>query len=487
MFKNILITISEDNFEYDVQSLVSAFCPKADVTLWRNKTDDQEFDLYVDLKLSSNELVFQVKWNEHCESIAAKINYDDRKEMKNILKRSMYKVLSKVTGKELPWGTLTGIRPTKIPMALVEANADDSVIYDYMKKTYLVSDDKIRLATGIARREHEILKDIEYKNGYSLYIGIPFCPTTCLYCSFTSYPISMYKKKADAYIEALCKEIDYMSEKYKGKVLNTVYIGGGTPTTLEPEQLDKLLGRVTQKFDLTNVKEFTVEAGRPDSITEDKLKVLLKHKVSRISINPQTMKQETLDIIGRRHTVEQVKDAFTLARGMGFDNINMDFIVGLPNETIDDVRNTMEEVVKLNPDSITVHSLAIKRAARLNIFKDRYTEMTMENNAEIMSLTERYAVKMDMEPYYLYRQKNMAGNMENVGYSRVDKEGIYNILIMEDKQTIVALGAGASTKYVYTNGERVERQVNVKDVDLYIERIDDTIAKKESFFDEHNQ
>ncbi|MBE5940805.1 MAG: coproporphyrinogen dehydrogenase HemZ [Lachnospiraceae bacterium] len=487
MYKNILITISEDNFEYDVQSLVKAFFQKSEVVLWRNKSEDVIYDLSVNLNIEADKITFSVYSEDVNDGEVISIDYDNRKETKNRLKRAMYNVLSRISGKELPWGTLTGIRPTKIPMELVENGESDEEIYRYMKDTYLVSDEKIALAKDIARYEYDILKDIRYTDGYSLYIGIPFCPTTCLYCSFTSYPISTYRKKADAYVEALCKEIDYMADRFRGQILNTVYIGGGTPTTLEPEQLDKLLGKVREKYDFSSVKEFTVEAGRPDSITEDKLKVLMKYGVTRISINPQTMKQETLDIIGRRHTVEQVKDAFKLARELGFDNINMDFIVGLPDETIEDVRNTMEEVLKLNPDSITVHSLAIKRAARLNIFKDKYAEMTMENNAEIMNLTAEYATKMNMAPYYLYRQKNMAGNMENVGYARKNKEGIYNILIMEDKQTIVALGAGASTKYVYPTGGRVERQVNVKDVDLYIDKIDETIEKKESFFNEHHK
>ena len=230
------------------------------------------------------------------------------------------------------------------------------------------------------------------------------------------------------------------------------------------------------------MQEFTVEAGRPDSITREKLKVLKKHGVSRISINPQTMKQETLDIIGRKHTVTQVIEAFNMAREEGFDNINMDFIVGLPNEGIDDVRYTMEETLKLNPDSITVHSLAIKRAARLNMFKDEYKELSIENNREIMTLTAEYAKKMGMDPYYLYRQKNIAGNMENVGYAKEGCEGIYNILIREEKQTIIALGAGSITKYVYPDGERIERVDNVKNVDLYIERIDEMIERKKNFF-----
>lgn len=502
----ILIDLQRTDFEYDVWTLVREFCPHTDVLV--NSTEKLGDNDYIEYMLriifeevTSNIMVEIYGQNEEdncrCRDISdcqvkmnrivrcnGEVDFLDRKATKNAMKRLIYKVMNQVTGKELPWGTLTGIRPTKIPMSLMERKKplDDEQIYRYMKDNYYVSDEKIKLSTGIAKKEIDILRKIDYKEGYSLYIGIPFCPSTCLYCSFTSYNIDAYRNKVDAYIDALIKEIDYAANTFRDKKLNTVYFGGGTPTTLSPEQLERLIEKVKNSFDFSNVREFTVEAGRPDSITGEKLKVLKKHGVTRISINPQTMKQETLDIIGRKHTVEQVHEAFAMAREEGFDNINMDFIVGLPNEGIEDVRYTMEEAVKLNPDSITVHSLAVKRAARLNMFKDEYKELSIENNQEIMKLTADYAEKMGMEPYYLYRQKNIAGNMENVGYAREGKTGIYNILIMEEKQTIVALGAGSVTKYVYPDGEQLERVDNVKNVDQYIERIDEMIERKINFF-----
>lgn len=503
----ILIDLKRTDFEYDIWTLVREFCPHTSVLT--NSTEKLPEGDYI-------EYMVRVTFNEHISKIFVEIcrqnendskrytdmdvwyaniytdlckeseaDFSDRKDLKNTAKRLVYEAMNEVTGKELPWGTLTGIRPTKIPMSLMERKKplSEEAIYKYMKSNYYVSDEKINLSTDIAKREIRILRDIDYKDGYSLYIGIPFCPSTCLYCSFTSYNISAYKDKVDRYIDCVIKEIDYVANTFKNKKLNTIYFGGGTPTTLTDVQLDRLLDKVKNSFDTSYLREFTVEAGRPDSITREKLKVLKKHGVSRISINPQTMNQETLDIIGRKHTVEQVKEVFSIAREEGFDNINMDFIVGLPNEGIDDVRYTMEETLKLNPDSITVHSLAIKRAARLNMFKEEYKELSIENNHEIMKLTAEYAAKMDMVPYYLYRQKNIAGNMENVGYARKDKEGIYNILIMEEKQTIVALGAGSVTKYVYPDGEQLERVDNVKNVDQYIERIDEMIERKIDFFD----
>lgn len=411
----------------------------------------------------------------------------EKKYLKKELKKQIYRVMHELTKAELPWGALTGIRPTKLIVTMIEAAPDvtDEEITSFLKENYYVTDEKAALGIQIARREIKLLEKIDYEEGYSLYIGIPFCPTTCLYCSFTSYPIGAYTKKADDYVTALLKEISYASARFADRKLNSIYIGGGTPTTLEPEQLDRLLHAVRDSFDFSHNQEFTVEAGRPDSITPEKLAVLLKHGVTRISINPQTMSQKTLDLIGRYHTVEQVKETFQLARKMGFDNINMDFIVGLPGETMEDIRFSMEEVQKLNPDSLTIHSLAIKRAARLNIMREQYKDFTIENNEQIMELCAAAAENMGMTPYYMYRQKNIAGNMENVGYARTGRAGIYNILIMEEKQTIVALGAGSVTKRIYPDG-RIERCANVKDVTQYIERIDEMIERKEKLFEDQH-
>lgn len=256
-------------------------------------------------------------------------------------------------------------------------------------------------------------------------------------------------------------------------------MGGGTPTTLEPEQLDRLLSRLKGLFDFRNVKEFTVEAGRADSITEDKLQVLYRHGVTRISVNPQTMKQQTLDIIGRKASVKQVEEAYALARRVGFDNINMDLILGLPGETEEDVRHTIDRVVELAPDSLTVHSLAVKRASKLNQWIQENGVSMLHNTDETMRIAAEGAERLGLVPYYLYRQKNMSGNFENVGYAKEDRLSLYNILIMEEKQTIVALGAGSISKRVYPDG-RIERCENVKDVSQYIDRIDEMIERKEA-------
>ncbi len=349
-----------------------------------------------------------------------------------------------------------------------------------MREKYKVSAKKAALAVAIANRERDILKGIDFDRGVSLYAGIPFCPSICLYCSFSSYPLKVWERRVDEYLDALCREASETAKmiRQSGRRMHSIYIGGGTPTTLSPDQMRRLLDTLTSLFWETEIREFTVEAGRPDSITAEKLAAIREFPVSRISVNPQTMNQQTLDLIGRRHTVEETENAFYLARECGFDNINMDLIVGLPGETRPMVEHTLERIEALSPDSLTVHSLAVKRAARLHIFKDEYSEMTYENNQEILDLTMQSAYRMGMSPYYLYRQKNMKGNFENVGYAKVDKAGIYNILIMEEKEPIIALGAGGASKFVLPRENRIERVENVKDVANYIERIDEMIERK---------
>lgn len=482
------VLVNQNGYEYDIHSLVKAFYPAQDVKVFVPDSDEKDV-------VSSDEGLPDLKIDFESEMIRMSIvdggmgraNFGgykveledgmDRPHIKNCLKKLIYKALSEHTGRQLPWGTLTGIRPTKIPMTMMEEDVSDEEIMQYMQDTYLISKEKGELAIEIARREKALLDTLHYEDGYSLYIGIPFCPTTCLYCSFTSYPIFSWEKRVSEYLTALEKEIDFVSSFYRDKILDTIYIGGGTPTTLKAPELERLLSYIEEKLDLSHLQEFTVEAGRADSITRDKLEVLRKHGVTRISVNPQTMNQKTLDLIGRHHTVEQVREAFTLAREIGFTNINMDIILGLPEETEVDVQYTIDEIVKMQPDSLTVHSLAIKRASKLSQWIEEKGISMLNNTEETMKIAMEGAKQLRMVPYYLYRQKNMSGNFENVGYATEGNFGIYNILIMEEKQTIVALGAGSITKRVFPDG-RIERCDNVKDVGLYIEKIDEMMERK---------
>lgn len=487
----ILLQFTTRDFEYDIYSLVRSFYPGEDVPICGPEDEpakDWRLKILLDYRTDGFSIgLFLADGTLQAEADEQIDFYADRSAAKNRLKYRLYQMLSAFTGQTLPWGTLTGIRPTKIPMKLLEEGQRPAQIAKYMRETYLISPQKTALGISIAVREKDLLDRTSYSDGYSLYIGIPFCPSICLYCSFSSSPLAVWEKRVDDYLDALCKEISYGAEAFRDRPLNTIYIGGGTPTTLNPAQLDRLLTEVESRFDIGRVQEYTVEAGRPDSITREKLEVLKRHPVTRISINPQTMNQRTLDVIGRRHTTEQTEEAFRLARSLGFDNINMDLIVGLPGEEKPEVEQTLAKVRELNPDSLTIHSLAIKRAARLNIFKDQYKEMTFVNSCEIMDMAGACAQKMEMFPYYLYRQKNMAGNFENVGYARAGKEGLYNILIMEEKQSILALGAGASTKRVWEKPNadgscRIERCENVKNIEQYIERVDEMIERKRELF-----
>ena len=459
-------------FEQDIRELLMAFYPE-EKYIYTNE------DVFLSLFLSKKSIEYHIKIKSEDNVLEFSSPLRETKfDTKNDLKRNIYINLLKLGNKELPWGTLTGIRPTKIVMEMLENDMSSEDIKKHLKEVYLVSDKRIKLCTDTAKNEFNILKKIDYKNGYSLYIGIPFCPTRCLYCSFTSYSIAQWKKDTDTYVEALCKELLAVSKMYKGKKLQTIYMGGGTPTSLEGYQLSKILNVVKKNFDLSNLLELTVEAGRPDSITREKLEALNEVGVDRISINPQTMQQKTLDLIGRHHTIEDIFESYKLARNVGFENINMDFIIGLNGETLEDVIDSFTKVKSFAPESITIHSLALKRAARLNTENKREI---MDNNlilSMINTATDTCA-DLGLEPYYLYRQKNMAGNLENIGFSKPGKECLYNILIMEEKQTIIACGAGTSSKIVFGDG-RIERIENVKDPKLYIERLDEMIMRKES-------
>lgn len=486
-----VVKVNKSRFEYDIHSIVKAFFPEEDVkvltpdiSMDKQSIWEKEVKLTVTLHETGALLCFGTGGERrpyHWQTEKDEEEQRDEKAYKAAFKRFLYATLVDYTGKKLPWGNLTGIRPTKIAMELLEAGKKEEEIICKMESEHFVSSTKAALCVDIAKREQKLLSSIHPENGYSLYIGIPFCPTTCLYCSFTSYPISRHKDRVEEYIDCLIKEMQFTRKACQGKTLDSVYIGGGTPTTLEAGQLDRLLTALRELFDFSTVQEFTVEAGRADSITREKLEVLKKHHVERISINPQTMKQETLHLIGRQASVVQVEEAYRLARMVGNFNINMDIILGLPGETEEDVRNTVDRIAAMGPDSLTVHSLAIKRASGMNAWIQENGIQTLRNTEATMKIAADGAARMHMQPYYLYRQKNMSGNFENVGYAREGCYGLYNILIMEEKQTIIAVGAGSISKRVYPDG-RIERCENVKDVSQYIERIEEMIERKRKIY-----
>ena len=429
---------------------------------------------------------------------------------KEIVKRAAYRFFSRRTNSALPWGILTGIRPAKIAYRLLSETNSRQESFEILMDEYLVYPEKAELVLDVAVNEHHVMNGLDLMAGYSVYIGIPFCPSICEYCTFSSYPIEKYRDRVKDYLRALEKELSFIDTfrkaQRKKRVLHSIYVGGGTPTALSAQELSRLMVMIRENLPMNEVVEFTVEAGRPDSVNREKLEILKKAGVTRLSINPQSMLQDTLRRLGRTHTVDQVREAFRQAREVGFDNINMDLIVGLPEEDEVDFYNTLNQVYDLGPDSITVHTLVIKRASRLRR-EQMETGGFIRPEETLIPVLQKgsydYLKEHGYEPYYMYRQKNTKGstrntNQENVAYARLGKECLYNIFMMEELEDVLAFGAGGSSKHVVhenpgavaeeegavfgrhrmTEPTRLERIENVKSVEEYIDRVDEMIDRK---------
>ncbi len=387
---------------------------------------------------------------ENGQKVCSRQEKIDEKGFRHALKAAIYHMLKEHNGRYTPpWGMMTGIRPAKRANIYMDEGMSPKESAEKLTEIYEITPPKAELAVEVALAERDILNKAD-DDGISLYIGIPFCPTRCLYCSFTSYILDKYVNKIDSYIDALIKELRFLGEKAKDKKLNSIYIGGGTPTSLR----------------------------RPDTITAEKLKVIKECGADRISINPQTMNEKTLRLIGREHSVDDIRRVYYEAREAGHKNINMDLILGLPEEGEKEVIKTMNDIAEMSPENLTVHTLAIKRASRLRETLGEYDlakAMLLERMIDISSSAAR---NMGLSPYYMYKQKNMLGSFENVGYAKKGFESFYNVVIMEETQTIFAAGAGASTKLCDNDSGRIDRIFNVKNVDEYIERIDEMIDRK---------
>ena len=394
----------------------------------------------------------------------------------NDSKRRAYAFFRKITGKDLDWGILTGVRPGKLYNELKARGEDPEQV---LKEWYYVSDEKIALLRRVSESQQAVKRSPDPK-AVGLYVGIPFCPTRCQYCSFTSNP---YKRDAsDAYLAALFREMEAVRKLMdrQGRTAESIYVGGGTPTSLEADQLRLFLNRVRDLFVTDSTVEFTVEGGRPETITAEKLTVIQEAGAGRISINPQSMKQRTLDLIGRKHSPQQIREAFALAEQAGIGILNADLITGLPEETPEDFRESLSEVIALGPENVTVHTLAVKKASRMIEEDPRIALRQADNVRQMLQDADRMLTEAGFEPYYMYRQKHMAGNFENVGWCRPGTASLYNIRIMEEDQTIVAMGAGAISKVYFPAENRLERVPNVSNYEIYIERIDEMIARKEA-------
>ena len=400
----------------------------------------------------------------------------DEKGIRKAVIISIYKAFLGMGEREQPWGVLNGIRPAKIVHNLWQSGFSDDDVKNTLLSEYLVSPRKVELCMAVAKAEKEILRQIR-GGDLGLYIGVPFCPSRCLYCSFTSFPIGKYEKKLPEYFDAFEKELKNASEYAKKRNIKSVYVGGGTPTALSDYFLDRLLCTTAENFDI-NGAEFTVEAGRPETITLEKLKILKKYNVTRISINPQTLDGETLKRIGRGHTPKEFLNAYKMAENEGFININTDVILGLPGESADNVANTFEKITRLSPKSVTVHTLAVKRASALN---QNFGDFQLASCGEIekmLTISAEYCEKMNLSPYYMYRQKNMTGNYENVGYCADGFICEYNVQIMEERQDIIAVGPGGSTKLIGGEKGRIKRIFGPKGIEEYIAKVDSLIENK---------
>ena len=396
------------------------------------------------------------------------------------IKRNLYETMSFQTGYKPPWGILTGVRPTKKCNDYLTAGMPETAVRKRLIHDFYVSADKTDLILETCRNQKKI-NQMDTQKLVGIYIGIPFCPSRCTYCSFASNEFN--QTQIDLYLTALFQEIDYVSLMLKelGLFPESIYFGGGTPTALSEGDLDRLLSKVRENFDFDKVKEFTVEAGRPDTITIKKLESILKYGGTRISINPQSMNQKTLQIIGRNHTPASIIEAFNMAASVGIPVINADIIAGLPEEDIQDFMLTVEQVLRLQPQNITVHTLAMKRASKLKAMDKDYQYDSHASLAAMLTHSRASLNDQGYKPYYLYRQKQTAGNFENVGYARGDTQGIYNVRIMEERQSIIALGAGGISKVYFPLENRHERVPNVSDLHHYITRIQEMIKRKEAF------
>lgn len=475
--------VKNHNFHFELENLTRLFFPNEKITVIRDFSEPQPPYIYTEV---SDKITISVNIGSFNKSeTAVKKLTDDDNEL--VSAQLLYKLLCDFTGLTQPWGILTGVRPVKLLRRLAEESSEEQAVKKF-EKDFFVSDEKIALSRETEHNERKIL-ELSKPESFSLYVGIPFCPSRCSYCSFVMASIERAEKLIEPYTKLLCEEIKRTAEiaNKLGLRLETVYFGGGTPTTLSAEQLDMVLGTVNNSFDMSTCREFTVEAGRPDTIDIAKLIALKENKVDRISINPQTVNDEVLKTIGRKHTAQQFFDAFELARKCGFDNINTDLIAGLPTDTPESFKNSLDSIVRLNAECITVHTLCMKRASRLTTEGVTLDLQQARDAREMLAYTQNILGQNEYIPYYMYRQSRMVGNLENVGWSKRGFESLYNVYVMDETHTILACGSGGVTKLKRNNPDYLERIFNFKYPYEYIDRFDELIQRKSGIMQFYGQ
>lgn len=471
----MILVIDSHPYRYEAEALCRLFLRGRELKIYEGEEIPAEDFIYT--YVSGDEI--SVRVNMDGKDISAKDSAAENKAAK--MEYLLYKTLSEITGLLPKWGTLTGIRPVKLALSMMDGGLSSEELREKLKTERLVTDEKLDLLLSTAEHERAI-RAFSKPESVSIYISIPFCPSRCSYCSFTSHAIEKAVKLIPQYVDLLCGELRDTAVLINelGLRLETVYMGGGTPTVLTAEQLDRVLSTARSSFDFGTVRELTVEAGRPDTITPEKLEVMKKNGVDRISINPQTMDDGVLELIGRKHTAKDVVDSFNMARSFGFDNINMDLISGLPGDDFDKFRSTIDSVLELDPENITLHTLTVKRSANLvNDARTMLNRTVDEMNEHAFGCFEAAGYY----PYYLYRQKGTVEGLENTGFCKPGKEGIYNIFIMDETHTILATGAGGVTKMKDPHGPKIERIFNFKFPYEYIDRFDLMNERKEQVKD----
>lgn len=475
--------VKNHNFHFELENLTRLFFPNEKITVIRDFSEPQPPYIYTEV---SDKITISVNIGSFNKSeTAVKKLADDDNEL--VSAQLLYKLLCDFTGLTQPWGILTGVRPVKLLRRLAEESNEEQAVKKF-EKDFFVSNEKIALSRETEHNERKIL-ELSKPESFSLYVGIPFCPSRCSYCSFVMASIERAEKLIEPYTKLLCEEIKRTAEiaNKLGLRLETVYFGGGTPTTLSAEQLDTVLKTVNNSFDMSTCREFTVEAGRPDTIDIAKLFALKENKVDRISINPQTVNDEVLKTIGRKHTAQQFFDAFELARKCGFDNINTDLIAGLPTDTPESFKNSLDSIVRLNAECITVHTLCMKRASRLTTEGVTLDLQQARDAREMLAYTQNILGQNEYIPYYMYRQSRMVGNLENVGWSKRGFESLYNVYVMDETHTILACGSGGVTKLKRNNPDYLERIFNFKYPYEYIDRFDELIQRKSGIMQFYGQ
>ncbi len=490
---NVLLCTNRPAYLNDIADEIRMFFGITDVVLTDEQTlrqdDDDALHVFAEIRREENEWVVEAKAALCGRAASSRWHTAAREDTpllkkryeKRAMKIAVFRLMRDLTDMRMPWGSLTGIRPTKLWRELLGTEGEEEALR-LMREDFDVSPEKIELLRKIHEVQKPYLIENAQEKNVSVYIGIPYCKTRCLYCSFGSRTAPK-DAQLDAYLGSLLQDISLGAQivHEEGYPVRSVYIGGGTPTILSADRLNRLLAHIRACYPEW-AGEFTVEAGRPDTVDAEKLAAMRRAGVNRISINPQSMNDETLERIGRRHTSEEVEKAFYLAREYGFSNINMDVIVGLPGETAEDFHNTLRRIETLSPDSLTVHTLAIKRSSFLKEHLETFKMVSAREAEEMVALGAAYAERMGMRPYYMYRQKYMRGNLENVGYARPNCACVYNIDMMEENVSVMAHGAGAITKRVFGAENRVERIPNPKDVDTYLSKFRELSERKRILF-----